>query len=120
MPTLIIAGGRYYKPIQSHVDVLNKVVKCMNIDKIITGECSGADPYGKIYAEHYHIEYEGFPANWDMFGKPAGPLRNMKMALIPGVVAVFLFPGNDGTKNMRDCAIKCKLEVFDTESQFPI
>jgi len=129
MPTLIIAGGRDYKPIQPHVDILNKVVSSLKIDKIITGECDvldkdgnhqGADYYGKLYANHYNIKYQGFPADWKTFGLPAGPMRNIKMALQPDVIAVFLFPGGKGTSSMRECAIKCKLAVFDINSNLPV
>ncbi len=112
---LIIAGGRDYKPIQAHVDVLNKVVKELRIDKIVEGGAKGADRYAKLYAEHYGIECQEVPAEWDKYGTPAGPLRNLKMALLPDVVAVFLFPGGAGTSNMKKRAIQCKLPVYDTE-----
>jgi len=52
---------------------------------IITGECPpnkntlGAAYLAKLFAQYYNIKYEAFPADWENYGKAAGPIRNEEM-----------------------------------------
>ena len=46
---------------------------------IIEGEATGADTLAKKYAEERGYILHPFPADWDKYGKAAGPKRNKKM-----------------------------------------
>jgi hypothetical protein len=41
-----------------------------------------------------------FPANWKVYGRAAGPIRNMKMLLEGKPDLVVAFPGGIGTADM--------------------
>ena len=49
------------------------------VDSIIEGEARGADTIAREEAEKLGIEVEKFPAEWNRFGRAAGPIRNRQM-----------------------------------------
>ena len=58
---------------------------------------------------------EGFPAEWDKYGRSAGPIRNGQMAKAAEALIALLAPGSRGTKNMIEQATKKGLKVFVQE-----
>lgn len=46
---------------------------------IIQGDARGADTAAKNAAQRLHIPHQDYPAQWDVYGKSAGPLRNQEM-----------------------------------------
>jgi YspA, cpYpsA-related SLOG family len=46
---------------------------------VVEGEARGADKIGAHVARTLGIEVEEYPANWDKFGRAAGPIRNQQM-----------------------------------------
>lgn len=65
------------------------------------GPCEA--PGGGSHAGHLYVEHEHYPADWDQYGKSAGPIRNQQM-LDQGkpdfVVAFSNQPLTKGTSNM--------------------
>lgn len=58
---------------------------------IIHGDAPGADTLGKLWAEWWKIPTDAHPADWEKYGKPAGPIRNREMlTLNPDAVIGFL------------------------------
>lgn len=75
------------------------------IEAIATGESGVVDGLGKLYAEYHGIRHEPFPADWDKYGKAAGPLRNAQMAKwaagVEGGTLVAVWDGKSpGTQDM--------------------
>ena len=54
-----------------------------------------------------------FEADWTSQGKAAGPIRNQRMALYPGVELCVAFSGGRGTANMISTAIKYGIPVLE-------
>lgn len=121
---LIIAGGRNYE--LTKADIAKLECLASDITEIVSGCASGADMWGEEWAKSKGIPIKRFPANWTNMGKDAvlrrrpdgtwydcaaGPKRNMQMAEYAHAVA--LFPGGSGTNNMKKCAIKCGLTIYD-------
>jgi hypothetical protein len=103
MVKVCVCGGTGYNDYNKVESVLNKLAEEVGKDNlfIITGEAPGADKMGAFWAK-YHLkpeQYKGFPANWDKFGKAAGPIRNGEMVKY-GFDKLIAFPGNKGTANM--------------------
>lgn len=46
---------------------------------VIQGEARGADTLGRKAAEALGIPVLSFPANWNRYGRGAGPIRNQQM-----------------------------------------
>lgn len=72
---VLVCGSRTYSD-------YSKVYECLkNIDTslVIAGGCRGADTLAAIAAKACGYPFREFPADWQRFGKAAGPIRNQKM-----------------------------------------
>lgn len=104
---IIIAGGRdfsNYSLLKQSVDTIVKNFHNENLT-IISGTARGADTLGEQYAEEQHLSIRRFPADWDTYGKNAGPIRNAQMATYAsegakGILIAFWDGKSKGTKNM--------------------
>lgn len=69
---------------------------------IIEGEAKGADFLARVWAKFRFLPYEAYPADWKLYGKGAGPIRNKQMLVEgkPDMVVAFLAKGSVGTANM--------------------
>lgn len=113
MTNIIIAGGRNFKPEKKHREWITEYL-CRNFDgsdiTIISGCCSGADKFGEEIAEKDNLPIKRYPANWDKYGRAAGPIRNRQMAKIANIC--ILFPGGIGTASMEKIAIEYGVKVI--------
>lgn len=105
---LIIAGGRNYKMMRRDFDRLDDIT---GVTEVVSGCAQGVDSAGEGWARNRIIPVKRFPADWDVFGKRAGILRNREMANYADAVA--LFPGGRGTANMFEVAKELGLKIFD-------
>lgn len=79
------------------------------------GAAQGVDTFADAWAKDRGVRVSRFPANWKKYGNEAGPSRNefMHDTFKPGLVIVF--PGDAGTANMRDYALRKGTEVIYVE-----
>jgi hypothetical protein len=86
------------------------------IDTVIEGEANGADKLAKAVATEMGIPVEPYPADWDRYGKAAGPIRNRQMLKHAKPDAVLAFHRNiarsRGTLDMVNCAIRMGIPTF--------
>lgn len=68
--------------------------------KIITGGARGADRLAYNWAVVNWTDYQEFPADWQKYGKAAGPIRNQQMLDEGKPDLVVAFPGGRGTADM--------------------
>lgn len=96
---IIICGGRNYND-KGHVfSTLDTLHEKSPITLVIDGQARGADTLGYLWAIAHHIPTKRFPANWDQYGRSAGPIRNIEMAQ-HGADLCVAFPGGSGTQHM--------------------
>src|SRR6266478_6988357 len=108
---ILVCGGRNagdYE-IPKFIETLDKYP----ITAIIAGEAKGFDQMAKSYALSKEIRYEGYSADWDKYGKAAGPIRNKQMLDEGKPDLVIAFPGGKGTANMKEQARIAGIEVLD-------
>lgn len=121
---VIIAGGRDYRPTQDSAIWLDQMHQTLGgILGVVHGGASGADDFGRRWAEDLGIPVKLFRADWNQHGSAAGPIRNKQMAeflLWYPRRAVLLFPGGRGTASMRNIAKTVGLEVYEFPSLTPI
>lgn len=110
MAKIVVAGGRTYTNTGMVFICLEDIVQ--KDDVIISGHAKGVDMMGEFYAQKNNLVCEIYPAEWDKYGRSAGPRRNEKMAQIADKVVVFWDFKSRGTKNMIDMAKKYKKELF--------
>ncbi|MFA5760289.1 MAG: SLOG family protein [Dehalococcoidales bacterium] len=109
---LIVAGPRNFFNREIIIENLINAICDIKPTKIITGNATGVD---QITAEYCHslteIEFEVFPADWDKYGRSAGPRRNWTMALA-GTHLLAFTNGSPGTSNMIYFAKRHDLEII--------
>lgn len=99
---VIIAGSRDFEDFEQLAGAVRD--SGFRITEVVSGCARGADLLGEVWAEEQGIPVKKFPAEWEKFGKMAGPIRNRRMAqYAQGLIA--LWDGSSrGTENMIQLA----------------
>ena len=108
---VIIAGSRNfndYEYLKKYMDFLLQNKKEV---VILCGEARGADSLGKRYAQERGFPVQSFPADWQRFGRAAGPLRNRQMSACADACVVFWVGGSAGSANMIEEARRAGLAL---------
>lgn len=125
---VLVCGSRHFNDYEKLKQWLDWYILPNNEKHtIIEGEARGADLLARKYAEGRGMDVLPFPAEWDKYGKAAGPIRNSQMLKEgkPELVIAFLGPVavseftsglsdskySSGTKNMIDQARKAGVET---------
>lgn len=106
---ILVCGSRHF----NDCFILKEVLEKLEIKTIIHGDARGADRLAGGYARTWGIEEVKFPADWEKYGKAAGPIRNQQMLEEgkPDMVIAFLAPNSRGTKDMISRAEKANIPV---------
>jgi hypothetical protein len=105
---VLICGGRDYYDTERIREALLKVG---GITEVIQGGAKGADRTARSVAEQLGIMVREFPADWEKYGKAAGPIRNQQMLNEGKPDLVIAFPGGKGTQDMINRAKKAGVKV---------
>lgn len=109
----IICGGRDFHNRMVVWESLNRIYESHGpFEIIIHGAASGADTEAMFWGVKRGLKHMPFIANWELYGKRAGPVRNEKMIVDGRADGVIAFPGGKGTANMIKLADKYKLPVI--------
>ena len=111
----IIAGSR---EITDYNILCQCIDRCPFKDKItlvISGTARGVDQMGERWAEENNIPIQRFPANWEKYGRGAGPIRNRQMANNADALIVLMIPESRGSKNMYETAIHMGIKHIHRE-----
>ena len=109
---VIIAGTRYfnnYALLCEYADY--KLSEVRQPIEIVSGHARGADTLGERYAKERGYKLTIFPAEWEKYGKSAGPRRNKEMAEYANALIAMWDGKSIGTKNMIDIAKEKGLKV---------
>ncbi len=106
---VIIAGGRDIEvtevAIQNVVDFLKEV----GATTVMSGGAPGGDKIGEEAAKRLGLPIGTYKAQWKLFGKSAGPIRNEEMAKVGHILGYL--PGGTGTTDMVNRMLKKGKEV---------
>jgi len=97
---VLVCGGRDYQNRDAVFDALNELARQHGWLTIIEGGAKGADSLAREWAR---LRYHGLvtvPANWQLYGTSAGPIRNEEMLKSGEPDLVLAFPGGRGTADM--------------------
>lgn len=99
-----IAGSR---TVTDYVMLLTAIERSgYTISEVVCGMAVGVDLLGEKWAIANNIPIKSMPADWNRYGKRAGPMRNADMADYSDA-AILLWDGSSpGTKNMISCMTK--------------
>lgn len=110
---VLVCGGRDFQNENFVWESLDAIV----IDLLIEGGANGADKCAHDYAVQMRIPHLTVPANWPLYGKKAGILRNIKMLKEYRPDLVVAFPGGNGTAHMVRIAREAGVEVRTLQPQ---
>ena len=109
---VIIAGGRDFQDYNLLKEKCDSILSSVKDDIMIVSGCAtGADSLGEKYAAEndYIIAY--FQANWNLYGRGAGMVRNREMAEYGDALIAFHDGQSKGTANMIKIAKEKGLKV---------
>jgi len=106
---VLVCGSRHFQD----YDLLKKTLDEHEITEIIHGGARGADTLSSNYSRGRNVPVRVWPANWEVYGRRAGPIRNSQMLKEgqPEYVIAFRGPESRGTQNMIDQATKAGIPV---------
>lgn len=82
---------------------------------VVSGTARGADLLGERYAKEHGYRVRRFPADWKLYGKQAGFVRNRQMLDFAkernGILVAFWDGFSRGTKNMIEISESVGLDV---------
>ncbi len=78
MPRILICGDRNWKD----VETIENFISSLPPDTVIIhGNSRGADKIAGRKAKEHGLTVKGYSADWDRYGRAAGPIRNKRMLL---------------------------------------
>jgi len=111
---VIVAGSRDFNDyVTAKAFIDNCLSEYATSDFVfISGECRGADRIGERYAKENGFRIERFPAEWNKFGRAAGPIRNKRMAEACDILICFWDGESRGTASVIDFCKKKNKKIF--------
>jgi hypothetical protein len=106
----IIAGCRNFHDLNILYDAIeySKFI----ITEVVSGGAKGVDELGEIYAQTNNIPLKIINAQWNLYGKRAGMIRNVAMADESEALIVLWDYQSKGTGGMIKAATARNLKVF--------
>jgi YspA, cpYpsA-related SLOG family len=97
---ILVCGCRHY----SDYTRIYGIIKAFGSDiTIISGACRGADKLAVEVAQKLGLNFREYPANWSLYGKKAGPIRNQQMIDLESPDLVIAFhPDLNSSKGTKD------------------
>jgi hypothetical protein len=80
--------------------------KVQTVEEVVHGDSGIADKSGALWGMLFDKIITPFPADWDLHGKAAGPIRNREMAEYADELLALWDGKSRGTKNMIEEMIK--------------
>src|SRR3990167_8292284 len=106
---VLVCGGRDFH----NVDLMYDVLKQWDITHVISGHARGADQMAEMWADEHGVPLTIFPAEWDKFGRMAGPIRNQQMLDEGMPDLVVAFPGGRGTADMVARVKRASINLYE-------
>lgn len=111
---LIIAGSRNFGiGIATLEDILYHFEIEGEIEEVVSGRARGIDSLGEHYADCHNLDCIMYPADWDKYGKSAGPMRNKEMAEYADALLLIWDGESRGSKNMKSQMEKLNKPIYE-------
>lgn len=110
---VIVCGGRDYADHERVGEILDRLDEMYEDVMIVHGNAPGADQLAEAM---WFGEVERHPADWEAYGRAAGPIRNKQM-LEAGADLVIAFPGGRGTADMVKRARDAGVVVVEVDRE---
>lgn len=109
---IIIAGGRKIWDYEFVRQTIDYYTQNIGYDwTLVCGMAPGVDTVAHNICEYRGIPIDKYPANWDVHGNSAGPMRNREMAENADSLIAIWDGKSTGTADMINVANKLGLKV---------
>jgi hypothetical protein len=113
---VLVTGGRGFSNRTLLFATLDRLHASHAFTALVHGGASGADRLAGEWAASRGIPVKVHPADWQKYGRAAGPVRNQRMiAEKPDMVVAF--PGGRGTADMVRRARQAGIELVVVEQE---
>jgi len=109
---LIIAGSRTIKACPAFIFGLFNQFH-IEPEEIVSGGAGGVDKSGEYAAKISLRKVKIFKADWDKYGKSAGPIRNKQMAEYADKLLLIWDGQSKGSKNMKEQMLKLNKPIYE-------
>jgi hypothetical protein len=109
---LAIVGSRNLtdkKLFLKHVNLW--IEKYGKMDIIVSGGAKGADTLAREYSLENKIPFEEYHADWNTYGKKAGPIRNTQIVNLCNYILAFPSKKGKGTQDIIKKATQLKKNI---------
>lgn len=110
---VIIAGSRGLVVAPDQLDTIVSLSE-FKVDIVVSGMATGIDRCGYVWAGLRKKPCLQFPADWNRFGRAAGPKRNIQMADEADALIAIWDRKSRGTKHMIDQMVLRNKPVYIT------
>lgn len=113
---ILVCGGRDYTNAPRVDEVLAALHSEEALSCIVHGGARGADRLAELWARVHNIPTKEYRAEWEVFGRRAGHVRNCDMLNTnPDIALVVAFPGGVGTADMKKQALVRGVKVYEVK-----
>ena len=120
---VLVCGGRNYGSQDGQLDRLRRTLDAAldaaqsagKVAVIIHGNARGADLLADQYAREKSIRVLPFPADWNLYGRRAGPIRNKLMLTESQPHVIIACKGGNGTAHMMKIGKEAGVPVVEIE-----
>lgn len=113
-PRVVVTGGRDYADAAFVDTVLGTLLRWRGIGRLAHGSARGLDALADQWARGLgNIPVQPYRADWDTFGRRAGPMLNRAMLDAERPDVVIAFPGGRGTADCVAAALERRIPVLD-------
>ena len=109
---VLVCGGRTFNQYSLLSRTLTEFHKLNRIVELCHGGARGADSLSGDWARAHKVPCKVYHAEWDKYGRSAGPIRNLQMLDEFKPSVVIAFPGGAGTTHMVKAAHAKKVPVI--------
>ncbi len=89
-----------------------------SVTEIVSGGAAGVDFHGEEFSQFENIPLRIFKADWNTYGKVAGPKRNKQMAEYADALLLIWDGESRGSKNMKETMEKLGKPVYEVIVRF--
>ncbi len=98
---VVVAGSRGIDQASTYAAL---AVTGFEIDQVVEGEASGTDTHSRWWAQERGIPVAAMPADWQRYGKSAGPRRNAAMGAVMDAAVIVWDGESRGAWDMVEVA----------------
>lgn len=110
---VLVCGGRNYADADTLCRTLDALHAEHGFDLVIHGGARGADAMASAWAAQRGVPVEQYEAEWRVYRKAAGAIRNRRMLAEGRPELVIAYPGGRGTADMVTAALRAGVRVLE-------